>query len=276
MTSEAWVGTTAYTLQLFFDFSGYSDMAIGLGLMFGFRLPNNFLVPYAAWSPIEFWRRWHITMMRFFTLYLYTPLWLRMRRFARRSPLFGGRPNELVEFTLTIAIPVLMTFFLSGLWHGAGWTFICFGLTHGIGVVITQAWIATGLRAPPRWCGWFLTMIVVLVGAVYFRSNNLAQAHYILQQMFVPTHASVPEWLASLLPMRLPIETFTLFSNFRDTVYCLTWTGLLAVLSVLLPPLAADPETILPSRAKAVILAAAVWLIIGMIDEPRTFLYFAF
>jgi D-alanyl-lipoteichoic acid acyltransferase DltB (MBOAT superfamily) len=276
MMSEAWVGAIAYTLQLFFDFSGYSDMAIGLGLMFGFRLPNNFLVPYAAWSPTEFWRRWHITMMRFFTLYLYTPLWLRMRRFARRSPLFGGRPSELVEFTLTIVVPVLVTFFLSGLWHGAGWTFICFGLTHGIGVVITQAWVAAGLRSPPRWCGWFLTMIVVLVGAVYFRSNNLAQAHYILQQMFTPTHASVPEWLASVLPIRLPIETFTLFSNFRDTVYCLTWTCLLAALSVLLPPLAADPEKILPSRAKAVILAAAVWLIIGMIDEPRTFLYFAF
>jgi alginate O-acetyltransferase complex protein AlgI len=264
-------------LQLFFDFSGYSDMAVGLGLMFGFKLPNNFLVPYAASSPIEFWRRWHITMMRFFTMYLYTPLWLRMRRFVRQSPLFGEQPNKAVEFTLAIALPVLMTFFLSGLWHGAGWTFICFGLTHGIGVVVTQAWTTAGLRSPPRLFGWFLTMLVVLVGAVYFRSDDLAQAHYILQQMFVPSNGpSVPDWLASLLPMRLPIGTFTLFSNFRDTVYCLTWTALLAPLSVLLPSLAADPEAIVPSRAKAMALATAAWLIIGIIGEPRTFLYFAF
>jgi alginate O-acetyltransferase complex protein AlgI len=277
MMSEAWVGTAAYTLQLFFDFSGYSDMAVGLALMFGFKLPNNFLVPYAARSPVEFWRRWHITMMRFFTIYLYTPLWLRMRRFVRRSPLFGGKPSNAVEFTLTIALPVLATFFLSGLWHGAGWTFICFGLTHGIGVVVTQAWTTAGLPSPPRLLGWFLTMLVVLIGAVYFRSNDLAQAHYVLQQMFVLSSGpSVPDWLASSLPIRLPIGTFTLFSNFRDTVYCLAWTALLAPLSVLLPPLAADPEAIIPSRAKAMALAAAVWLVIGMIGEPRTFLYFAF
>ncbi len=274
---EAWIGAIAYTLQLFFDFSGYSDMAVGLGLMFGFKLPNNFLVPYAAWSPVEFWRRWHITMMRFFTIYLYTPLWLRMRRFARRSPLFAGQPGKAMEFTLTIAIPVLVTFFLSGLWHGAGWTFICFGLTHGIGVIVTQGWSTAGLPSPPRWCGWFLTMIVVLVGAVYFRSNTLAQAHYILQQMFVPASSlSVPGWLASLLPARLPIGTFTLFSDFQNTVYCVAWTVSLAALSVLLPPLAADPEAIRPSQAKATMLAAAVWLILGMIGEPRTFLYFAF
>ncbi len=277
MMSEAWIGTVAYTLQLFFDFSGYSDMAVGLGLMFGFKLPNNFLVPYAACSPVEFWRRWHITMMRFFTMYLYTPLWVRMRRFARRSPLFAGKPGKASEFTLTIAIPVLVTFFLSGLWHGAGWTFICFGLTHGIGVVVTQAWTNAGLSSPPRWLGWLLTMTVVLVGAVYFRSSNLAQAHYILHQMFVPASGlSVPGWFASLLPIRLPIGTFTLFSDFQNTVYCFAWTVLLAALSVLLPPLAADPEAIVPSQAKATILAAAVWLIMGTIGEPRTFLYFAF
>jgi alginate O-acetyltransferase complex protein AlgI len=277
MMSEAWVGTAAFTLQLFFDFSGYSDMAVGLGLMFGFKLPNNFLVPYAASSPIEFWRRWHITMMRFFTMYLYTSLWLRMRRFIRRSSLFGARPDKAVEFTLTIALPVLVTFLLSGLWHGAGWTFICFGLTHGIGVVVTQAWTTAGPRSPPRLVGWFLTMLVVLVGAVYFRSNDLAQAHYVLQQMFLLSNGpSVPDWLASWLPMRLPIETYTLFSNFRDTVYCLAWTALLALLSVRLPPLAADSEAIVPSRTKAVALAAAAWLIVGMIGEPRTFLYFAF
>ena len=83
MMSEAWVGVTAFALQLFFDFSGYSDMAVGLGLMFGFRLPNNFLVPYSASSIAEFWQQWHITMMRFFTTYLFNPLWLKARRQLR-------------------------------------------------------------------------------------------------------------------------------------------------------------------------------------------------
>lgn len=274
MMSEAWVGVTAYTLQLFFDFSGYSDMAVGLGLMFGFKLPNNFLVPYAACSVVEFWQRWHITMMRFFTMYLYNPLWLRSRRHLRR---FSEHPNAGLEFAATMAFPTLATFFLSGLWHGAGWTFICFGLVHGVGMVINQAWKVARLPSPPRLLGWALTMLVVLIGAVYFRANDLGQAHYILHQMFMASEPlSVPNWLASQLPFELPVGTFTLFSELRDTMYCLAWTAVLACLSVTLPPLAARPQDLVPSRVQAVAMAGLAWLIIGFIGEPRTFLYFAF
>jgi alginate O-acetyltransferase complex protein AlgI len=277
--AEAWVGVIAYTLQLFFDFSGYSDMAVGMGLMFGFRLPNNFLIPYAAKSLAEFWQRWHITMIRFFTMYLYNPMWLRLRRLVRRSEYFRTHPGTAVEVAVTISLPTLVTFFLSGLWHGAGWTFICFGLVHGFGMVIAQTWNAIRLPPPPRLLGWALTMVVVVIGAVYFRSNDLAQAHYILHQMFMAWGGpvSVPNWVAPFLPFQLPVGTFTLFAELKDTVYCLAWTGLLAGLSVLLPPLAAaNPETLAPSPAKAIAMAGMTWLIVGFIGEPQTFLYFAF
>jgi len=277
MMSEAWVGATAYALQLFFDFSGYSDMAVGLGLMFGLKLPNNFLLPYAAKSLAQFWQRWHITMMRFFTMYLYNPLWLRMRRRWRRSEYFRMHPSAALEVAFTISLPTLATFFLSGLWHGAGWTFICFGLVHGGGMVIAQTWNAARLPSPPQFLGWALTMIVVLIGAVYFRANDLGQAHYILHQMFLAWGPlSIPAWMSSLLPFNIPVGTFTLFAELKNTVYCLTWTALLACLAVRLPVLAANPEALLPSRSKAVAMASMVWLIAGFIGEPRTFLYFAF
>jgi alginate O-acetyltransferase complex protein AlgI len=277
MMSEAWVGGAAYTLQLFFDFSGYSDMAVGLGLMFGFKLPNNFLVPYAATSLAEFWQRWHITMMRFFTMYLYNPMWLRLRRRLRRSQYFREHPSVALEVAFTISLPTLVTFFLSGLWHGAGWTFICFGLVHGVGMVVAQTWNAARLPSPPPLLGWAMTMIVVLIGAVYFRSNDLGQAHYILHQMFMAWEPfSVPSWMSSILPSNIPVGPFTLFSELKNTIYCLTWTALLAYLAVRLRPLAANPETLSPSPMKAVAMAGMAWLIAGFIGEPRTFLYFAF
>jgi alginate O-acetyltransferase complex protein AlgI len=277
MLLEAWAGAIAYMLQLFFDFSGYSEMAVGLGLMFGFKLPNNFLVPYTATSMAEFWKRWHITMTRFFIMYVYTPLWLRFRRRLRRSESFRMHPNAGLEFAVTVALPVLVTFFLSGLWHGAGWTFICFGLVNGAGLVINQAWTTARLPALPRLLGWTLTMLTIIVGLVYFRSYSLAQAHYILHQMFLsPEPLSIPAWASSILPFNLPIRTFTLFAELRASAYCVFWIMLLAFLAAALPPLAANPEALLPSRSRAFAMASMVWLIAGFIGEPRTFLYFAF
>ena len=276
MMSEAWVGVIAYTLQLFFDFSGYSDMAVGLGLMFGFRLPNNFLVPYSASSMAEFWQQWHITMMRFFTTYLFNPLWLRARRQLREVI---PRPGAALEFTVTMALPTLATFLLSGLWHGAGLTFLCFGLVHGVGMVVNQAWKMSSLPPTSYLVGWVSTMLVVAIGMAYFRSDDLTQAHYILHQMFMASEPlSVPAWLASWLPFEPPIGTFTLFAEPRATVYCLGWTAVLAYLAVALPPLAARPLELELSRVKVVAVAVAgtVALIAAVIGTPRAFLYFAF
>jgi alginate O-acetyltransferase complex protein AlgI len=278
MMLDAWAGSIAYMLQLFFDFSGYSEMAVGLGLMFGFKLPNNFLVPYTATSMTEFWKRWHITMTRFFTMYVYMRLWMKFRRWLRRSEFYKKHPSAVVEFAVTVAVPVVITFFLSGLWHGAGWTFICFGLINGVGLVISQAWITAQMPRLPTLLGWALTMLTVLIGLVYFRSNDLAQAHHILHQMFMPSEPllSVPMWLAYRLPFDLPIHVFTIFDGLRLTIYYLLWIALLASLAVTLPAIAAAPEAVLPSRRLAYAMAAMIWLIAGMIGEPRTFLYFAF
>jgi D-alanyl-lipoteichoic acid acyltransferase DltB (MBOAT superfamily) len=275
---EAWAGSIAYMLQLFFDFSGYSEMAVGLGLMFGFKLPNNFLVPYTATSMTEFWKRWHITMTRFFTMYVYMRLWMKFRRWLRRSEFYKKRPSAVVEFAVTVAAPMVITFFLSGLWHGAGWTFICFGLVNGVGLVISQAWITARLPSLPAVVGWALTMLTVLVGLVYFRSNDLAQAHYILHQMFMPSEPllSVPPWVAERLHLDLPVHTFFLFDGVRLFAYCVFWIVVLACLAGTLPPLAAEPESLVPSRRMAYATAAIMLLSIGLIGEPRTFLYFAF
>jgi D-alanyl-lipoteichoic acid acyltransferase DltB (MBOAT superfamily) len=251
---------------------------VGLGLMFGFVLPFNFNIPFAATSMTEYWKRWHITMTRFFTMYVYMRLWMKFRRWLRRSDFYKKHPGPVVEFAVTVAAPMVITFFLSGLWHGAGWTFICFGLVNGVGLVISQAWITAQMPRLPALLGWALTMLTVLVGLVYFRSNDLAQAHYVLHQMFMPSESllSVPAWAASLLPFDLPVHTFTLFAELRHSTYCVFWIVLLGCLAGLLPPLAADPAALAPSRRTAFAAAAMIWLIAGLIGEPRTFLYFAF
>jgi hypothetical protein len=130
----------------------------------------------------------------------------------------------------------------------------------------------------PALLGWALTMLTVLVGLVYFRSNDLAQAHYILHQMFMPSESllSVPPWLAERLPFNLPTHTFFVFDGLRLFAYHLLWIVVLACLAVTLPPLAAEPDSLVPSRRMAWTAAAMLLLSIGFIGEPRTFLYFAF
>jgi hypothetical protein len=205
---------------------------------------------------------------------LYHPLWLRARRRLRA---LSEAPRPGMEFAATMGLPTLVTFLLSGLWHGAGWTFVCFGLVHGLGMVVNQAWKVAGLPSPHRLVCWGLTMLVVLVGAVYFRAADLGHAHYILHQMLFATEPlSVPRWLAGLLPFDLPVGTFTLFSEMKDTAYCLVWTGALGCLALTLKPLAAHPLELVPSHSKAIAMAGMVWLIAGFIGAPRSFLYFAF
>jgi D-alanyl-lipoteichoic acid acyltransferase DltB (MBOAT superfamily) len=272
-TTETWTGVLAYALQLYFDFSGYSDMAIGIALMFGFRLPFNFLIPYAAPSMIEYWKRWHITMTRFFTMYTYMPVALATTRYAmqREMGAIGG-------FLLATAFPTIFTFMLSGLWHGAGWTFICFGLVNGIGIAVNHAWKAAKLPSPPRLVGWAMTFVTILVSLVYFRAGSLAQAHRMLGAMFVPRDVlAVPGWLLVYLPhLSLPVGSFELFGEANKTVYLLGWLVILFPLALLLPPLSADPDRLKPGWKMAAAMASMGWLIVGLIGQPRSFLYFAF
>lgn len=160
----AWTGALAFTFQLFFDFSAYSEMAIGLGMMIGLRLPPNFEVPYRAVDLRDFWRRWHMTLSRFLRDYLYIPL--------------GGSRHGWRLYVFA----TMITMGLVGLWHGAGWTFVVWGLFHGAGLVANRSWHKAGYSMPPV-AGWLVTMLFVIIGWVLFRSSDFQSAAYMLMGM---------------------------------------------------------------------------------------------
>ncbi len=272
---EAWAGAMAYALQLYFDFSGYSDMAVALGLMFGFRLPYNFLIPFAAPSMIEYWKRWHITMTRFFTMYTYMPVALAAARKAK-----ARKHSALKTFLRVTLWPTIMTFLLSGLWHGAGWTFIMFGLVNGIGLGINHAWNAAKLPTPPRLVGWALTMVTILITLVYFRATSIAQADTMLADMFLPSgHFAVPAWVLTYLPyetLRQHVASFSLFAEASTTAHMIGWIAVLGPLSLVMPALSAKPERIRPNWSMGFAMAGMAWLVMGFIGQPHSFLYFAF
>jgi alginate O-acetyltransferase complex protein AlgI len=171
---RAWIGALAYTFQLYFDFSGYSDMAIGISLMFGIFLPLNFNSPYKAHNIIDFWRRWHMTLSQFLRDYLYIPLG-------------GNRHGSLLRY-----VNLMITMLLGGLWHGAAWTFVAWGALHGLYLCINHAWINYGPPIPPvlarpaRLVAFLLTFLAVVVAWVFFRADSLASALSVLSRMADP------------------------------------------------------------------------------------------
>ncbi len=186
----AWEAALGYSLQLYFDFSGYSDMAIGIARLFNIRFPANFNSPYKAQSVIDYWQRWHMTLTRYLTLYLYNPtsLWIARRRAARGLPM--GRHLSASGFAATVVFPTFLTVTLAGIWHGSGLTFLVFGLLHAIYLSVNHAWRtfrpasfkpARGAAASCRRI--LLTYLCVLVGAVVFRADTLADAGGVLSGM---------------------------------------------------------------------------------------------
>jgi len=174
-STTAWTGAIAYTLQLYFDFSGYSDMAIGLALIFGITLPYNFNSPYKAKNIIDFWRRWHMTLSRFLKDYVYIPLGGNKKGNARRY------------------INLMITMLLGGLWHGAGWTFILWGLLHGIYLTLNHSWQTLVNPKPHRLSfltsafGRLLTFLSIVLAWVVFRSENMPTAINIISHMLIIT-----------------------------------------------------------------------------------------
>ncbi len=166
----AWVGVTAYALQIYFDFSGYSDMALGLGRLFGIRLPLNFNSPYRATSVIDFWKRWHITLSEFLREYLYIPLG-------------GNRKGKTRRY-----INLMLTMLLGGLWHGASWSFVLWGGLHGLYLMVNHAWRAVfgpvGDGVFSRWACRIVTFIAVLIAWVPFRAEGLEQIKRFYASMF--------------------------------------------------------------------------------------------
>lgn len=161
---DSWVAILSYTLQIYYDFSGYTDMAIGIALLFNIHLPQNFNEPYRAVSIRNFWRRWHITLSHFLRDYIYIPL--------------GGNRKG---FWISIR-NVIITFLIGGFWHGAGWLFILWGLLHGVGQAVEKCWGRWGFSLP-KWLSWLLTFIFVNITWVFFRAEHISQAFRLLKGM---------------------------------------------------------------------------------------------
>ncbi|WP_332444999.1 MBOAT family protein [Wolinella succinogenes] len=240
---EAWGASLAYTMQLYFDFSGYCDMAIGASLLFNIRLPINFNSPYKALNIQDFWRRWHITLGAFLRDYVYIPL--------------GGSrvQNSRVYFNL------IVTFFLGGLWHGAGWTFVFWGLLHGLALAIHRWWSTLGI-ALPKAAAWLLTFLFVHLSWVFFRAEDLPKALAMLKNMFwgnLPS-GNLSAWLIHL-------ETKPKFLLFL----------VIALLVVrLLPNSNRIPDYFKPNTLFGIIFVILMFICITNLNHHQAFLYFNF
>lgn len=257
----AWLGTLAYTLQIYFDFCGYSNMAIGLAFMLGFTFPRNFNYPYAATSLTDFWRRWHMSLSAWFRDYVYIPLG------GNR----GGRAATVRN--------LLIVFFLTGLWHGAAWNFVVWGLFHGAFLMLERFGLDRVLRATPRMLRHTYVLLVVMVGWVFFRAGDVPQALAYLAVMFDPT-AFAPLQIAEL---RL-LDTEVIAAIVAGLV--LAGPTLDAVLSRLRTPRSDAPSPHLPAHLDTraafvlptpVLAAGFVVSIAVMVNSTlNPFLYFRF
>jgi alginate O-acetyltransferase complex protein AlgI len=281
---SAWLAALGYTAQLYFDFSGYSDMAIGLAIMFGISLPINFASPYKAGSIIEFWRRWHITLSHFLRDYLYFPLG-------------GGRRGPRRRYANLLAVMLL-----GGLWHGAAWTFVFWGGLHGAYLAVNHFWRRNVAERLPLWllrglvpAFWLLTFLAVVVGWVFFRSPSFAAAINILEGMAGQTFASLPGELAYLLDMKTGRFAGIVFDGkglpYLDLVpalfylvlgYAIIWAAPNTAQMFGLDGRARDwAATSLPPLAlvrRAVAMGLLLWVsMFGIIGAaPTEFLYFQF
>lgn len=245
-TPLAWGGIVAYTLQIYFDFSGYSDMAIGLGRMFGFRLTENFHHPYIATSITDFWRRWHISLSTWFKDYIYIPL--------------GGnrRGNQYLN--------LFMVFVVTGIWHGAAWTFIVWGLLHGVVRLVEKVLMDRKIHQRiPRMIRWFITILVVMIGWVFFRAPSLSSAFGYLKAMF---------GFGSVSP-------YTLGWYYNNKVILLTVAAILAAIpwKECFPKIWdqwKDTYLVLWIEHIALALMIAVCVLLAMTSTYTSFIYFQF
>ena len=270
--AEAWLGTLGFSLQLYFDFSGYSDMAVGGALLFGVRFPWNFDAPYQATSIIDFWRRWHISLSQFLREYLYIPL--------------GGNRAGVLRRSANI----LLTMLLGGLWHGANWTFVLWGALHGAYVIVNHQW--RDWRARQRWlpaqtlpaeraAGAGLTFIAVVVAWVLFRAESLPATWSIYRSLlgFGPESGWTLD-AGRLLP-HLPAEL--------QETSAFAWLSILCAYCWLVPSLRRQTDVLFatdqarPARWQlqlngswAICTGLLAWFAVMLLARPTEFLYYQF
>lgn len=279
-STDAWIGMLAFTLQVYFDFSAYCDIAYGSALLFGIRLPQNFLSPYKSANIIDFWKRWHITLGRFITSYIYTPL-------MRTST--GG-----VTFSKAMII-TLISMTLVGLWHGAGWNFILFGFAHGLMLVINHLWRSLPAHKKFSTQSFYhntsiaLTFLLVMLSLVLFRADSLSTALSLYQQLFdfqawQWTH-HVRQPVISDLARQFSIELNPMVKIFPLLIFSLGWIFLMPNLQQVMK----DPEyathhipqpatrlTWQPNTRWLIVTALALAAALMGTHETGNFVYFQF
>jgi alginate O-acetyltransferase complex protein AlgI len=251
---DSWITTMSYTFQLYFDFSGYCDMAIGIALFFNIALPMNFNSPYKALNIQDFWRRWHMTLGRFFTQYVYIPLG-------------GSRGGKYRTY-----LNVFLIFFISGFWHGAGWTFVVWGTLHGLASIVYRAWNQLGYKLP-KFLAWFVTFLFVHIAWVFFRSPDLATASTMLTKMFNFANVQLPHRLAGIVSeMGLSIQTATHFFDLKLVLLIAVFLGI----SVMMKNSIEKLQHFTFSVRNAAIISFAVVISLIYLNRVSEFLYFNF
>jgi alginate O-acetyltransferase complex protein AlgI len=246
----SWMAALGFTLQLYFDFSGYTDMALGLARFFGVRLPLNFYSPLKASSIIDFWLRWHMTLTRFLTAYIYNPLtlWLTRRRTSKGRSSIAGLKTTFGAFVNLLMFPTLLTMFISGLWHGAGYGFIIWGLLHGSYLTINHAWrfviprLWTDRKSYERVMqpvGRILTFVVVVASIVFFRSATVTSAIDLAKGLVGLNGIGLPEGLfdraGSLAGVLHRLGVIAEPWNIRDFANLAIWISVLMVIALACP-----------------------------------------
>ena len=290
-TGSAWAGVLAYSLQLYFDFSGYSDMALGLARMFSINFPLNFSSPYKATSIIDFWQRWHMTLTRYINVYLYNPIsaWVNRRR-IRQGKKISRKATATVEgFSQLVLFPTTVSLFLAGIWHGAGLQFVIFGLLHAMYLSINHAWrVFRGVRhaaatgTVPRWLravpSVLLTYCAVLLAQIFFRASSARSALAMVGGMLGGHHQAIAAFQFTAgrgVFLRLMLGFFI--------VWALPNTQ--QILADFKPALQLAPSDLQPTLlsvswkptiAWSLTLGAVFLFTLIKMQNPSTFLYFQF
>jgi alginate O-acetyltransferase complex protein AlgI len=300
----AWMAAIGFTLQIYFDFSGYTDMALGLARFFGIRLPQNFDSPLRATSIIDFWLRWHMTLTRFLTAYIYNPLalWLTRRRLAKGLSGFGGRNTTVGSFIYLLMFPTVITMFISGLWHGAGYGFVVWGLLHGFYLTINHAWRVVAARLWPQRpsyvrfigpaAGWALTFISVTAAMVFFRSATMTSAIDLIKGMVGLNGLALPQPVEALHAGGVVVDSWGRdFAKTAVAISVLMFVALacpntLQILARYEPALGVKPQSTKlgigrivewnPSLSWAIATSASAAVTIISLGGPSEFLYWQF
>lgn len=256
-----------YMVQLYFDFSGYCDMARGIGFMFNIEIPVNFLSPYKAVNLVDFWKRWHITLNRFFTRYVYIPLG-------------GNRKGSLRTY-----FNIFMIYLVSGIWHGAGWTYLCWGILHGIVYVLTRRFLEKIEKIPSQ-ITWFCNLVFFLFSLIFFRAENMGQAAVVIKRIVCGDYALSNVPVAFWQQFRTP-EFFYVLKLLRldrllgglagcDLLLSALYMGIAWIMLLCCKNVSEKTESFCPTKKNGLWTAfLLLWSLVSL-SEVSSFLYFNF